>query len=218
MLNSTVRVRLGQTRPATPILKLGGAVMITMSSTMWIVVAVLVTIAILAAVAWMIVQRRRSESLRAQFGPEYARELERTRDRRRVEEKLEDRRERVEHLHIRPLTPRDRAHFIESWRMVQAQFVDNPGAAIAEADRLLADVMSTRGYPAANADFEQRAADISVDHPIVVKNYRTAHTIAALHSRGRATTEELRQATIHYRSVFEELINEPNDIPARIAS
>ena len=112
--------------------------MATMSATMWIVVAVLVTIAILAVVAWMIVQRHRSERLRTQFGPEYARELERTRDRRRVEEKLEHRRERVEHLHIRPLTPRDRAHFLESWRMVQAQFVDNPGAAIAQADRLVA--------------------------------------------------------------------------------
>jgi hypothetical protein len=192
--------------------------MSTISPTMWIVVAVLITIAILAVAAWMIVQRRRSERLRAQFGPEYARELERTRDRRRVEEKLEDRRERVEHLHIRPLTPRDRAHFVETWRMVQAQFVDNPGAALAEADRLVADVMSTRGYPASNTDFEQRVADISVDHPVVVENYRTAHTIAVQHSRGRATTEELRLATIQYRSVFEELINEPNDMPARIAS
>jgi hypothetical protein len=190
----------------------------TMSATMWIVVAVLVTIAILAIAAWMIVQRRRTERLRAQFGPEYARELKRTQDRRRVEGKLDDRWKRVEHLHIQPLSHRDRARFIESWHMVQAQFVDNPGAAIAEADRLLADVMSTRGYPANNADFEQRAADISVDHPIVVENYRTAHTIAVLHSRGKASTEELRQATIHYRSVFEELISEPNDIRARIAS
>jgi len=78
--------------------------------------------------------------------------------------------------------------------------------------------MSTRGYPAANADFDQRAADISVDHPLVVENYRTAHNIAVQHSRGRANTEELRQAAIHYRSVFEELISEPNDIRARIAS
>jgi hypothetical protein len=190
----------------------------TMSGATWTVVVVLVMIAILAVVAWMVVQRRRTERLRAQFGPEYARELERTRDRRRVEEKLEDRRERVEHLHIRPLTPRDRLHFVESWRMIQAQFIDNPGAAMAEADRLLADVMSTRGYPTANADFEQRAADISVDHPVGVQNYRTAHTIAVQQSRGRASTEELRQAMIHYRSVFEELISEPNDLRARIAS
>jgi hypothetical protein len=192
--------------------------MSTMSATMWIVVASLFTIAILAAAAWRVVQRRRTERLRAQFGPEYARELEIMRDRRQVEVKLDDRRKRVEYLHVRPLTPRDRAHFVESWRMVQAQFVDNPGAAIAEADRLLADVMSARGYPAANIDFEQRAADISVDHPLVVENYRTAHTIAGLHSRGRASTEELRQATIHYRSVFEELISEPTDMAARIAS
>jgi hypothetical protein len=185
---------------------------------MWIVVAVFVAIAILAVAAWMVVQRRRTERLRAQFGPEYARELERTRDRRRVEGKLEDRRKRVEHLHIRPLTLRDRARFIESWRMVQARFVDNPGAAVAEADKLLADVMSTRGYPTADADFEQRVADISVDYPLIVENYRTAHTIAILHSRSRASTEELRQATIHYRSVFEELISEPKDIRERLAS
>jgi hypothetical protein len=192
--------------------------MSTNSATIWIVVAFLATIAILAVVAWEFVQRRRTERLRARFGPEYGRELERTRDRRRVEVKLDDRWKRVEHLHIQPLSRRDRARFIESWRMVQAQFVDNPGAAIAEADRLLADVMSTRGYPAANADFEQRAADISVDHPMVVENYRAAHNIAGQHSRGRASTEELRQATIHYRSVFEELISEPNEIRERIAS
>jgi hypothetical protein len=188
------------------------------STTMWMVVSVLATIAILAIATWMVVQRRRTERLRAQFGPEYARELERTHDRRRVEGKLDDRWKRVEHLHIRPLAPRDRARFEESWHMVQAQFVDNPGAAVAEADRLVADVMTTRGYPTANTDLEQRTADISVDHPNVVQNYRTAHDIAILHSQGMATTEELRQATIHYRSVFEELINEPSNIPARIAS
>jgi hypothetical protein len=192
--------------------------MSTVSTMVWVLVAVLIAIAILAVGARMVVQRRRTGKLRSQFGPEYARELEKTRDRRRVENNLEDRRKRVEHLHIRPLTPRDRAHFIESWRMVQAQFVDNPGAAIAEADRLLGDVMSTRGYPIAYADFEQRVADISVDCPLVVQNYRAAHAIAVLHSRGRASTEELRQATIHYRSVFEELISEPNDIGVRIAS
>jgi hypothetical protein len=188
------------------------------NATMWIFVSVLVTIAILAVAAWMVVQRRRTERLRAQFGPEYARELERTRDRRGVEGKLEDRWKRVAYLHIRPLTPRDRARFIESWRMVQAQFVDNPGAAVAEADRLIADVMSTRGYPTADANFEQRVSDLSVNHPLGVENYRTAHTIALLHSRGRANTEELRKATINYRSLFEELISEPSDIQTRIAS
>jgi hypothetical protein len=135
-----------------------------------------------------------------------------------VEGKLDARLKRVEHLHIRPLTLRDRAHFAESWRMVQAQFVDNPGAAVAEADRLLADVMSTRGYPIANTDFQQRATDISVDHPMVVENYRMGNNISLLHSRGKATTEELRQAMIHFRLVFEDLVNEPNQVPARIAS
>jgi len=189
-----------------------------MSATMWIMVSLLVVAGIFAIGAWLIIQKRRTERLRAQFGPEYSRELERTRDRRRVEGKLDDRMKRVEHLHIRPLTPRDRARFLESWHMIQAQFVDNPGAALAEADRLLADVMTTRGYPTANPDFEQRAADISVDHPMVVENYRMAHAIAVLHSRGKASTEELRQATICYRTVFEELINEPRQIPARLAS
>jgi hypothetical protein len=192
--------------------------MITMNETMWVILAVLVTIAVLAVATWTVIQRRHTKRLRAQFGPEYARELERTHDRHRVEGKLDDRRKRVEYLHIRPLTPRDRARFIESWRMVQAQFVDNPGAALVEADLLLTDVMSTRGYPAATADFEQRVSDISVDHPLVVENYRTAHNIAVLHSRGRASTEELRQAAIHYRSVFEELISEPIDKQMRIAS
>jgi hypothetical protein len=167
----------------------------------------------------MIIERRRTERLRAQFGPEYERELERIRDRRRVEGKLDDRMKRVEHLHIRPLTPRDRAHFLASWHMIQSQFVDNPGTALAEADRLVTDVMSARGYPAFSPDFDQRAADISVDHPMVVQNYRTAHAIALLHSRGKATTEELRQATICYRTVFEELIDEPNHMVAeRVAS
>ena len=192
--------------------------MIMDNTTMWILVSVLATIAILAIGVRMVAQRRRTEKLRAQFGPEYERELERMQDRRRVEGKLDDRWKRVEHLHIRPLTPRDRARFIESWRMVQAHFVDNPGAAVDEADRLLADVMATRGYPTSNSSVEQRAADISVDHAAVVQNYRSAHDIAVLHSRGKATTEELRQATIHFRSVFEELINEPSDMPVRIAS
>jgi hypothetical protein len=190
----------------------------TISTTTWIVIA-LVAIAGLAAVgAWMVIERRRTQRLRAQFGPEYERELQRTRDRRRVEGKLDNRMKRVEHLHIRALTPRDRAHFLGSWQMIQAQFVDNPGTAVAEADRLVSDVMSARGYPVSDPDFEQRAADISVDHPAVVQNYRMAHAIAILHSRGKASTEELRQATIQYRTVFEELINEPAEMPVRVAS
>jgi hypothetical protein len=110
-------------------------------------------------------------------------------------------------LHIRPLAPGDRARFVESWERVQARFVDGPGSAVADADRLLGDVMSTRGYPV--SDFEQRAADISVDHPRVLENYRAAHRGAIRHTEGHASTEDLRQAMIHYRTLFEELVSEP---------
>ncbi len=108
--------------------------------------------------------------------------------------------------HIRPLAAADRARFVESWARVQARFVDGPGGAVTEADQLLIDVMSTRGYPM--ADFEQRVADISVDHPVVLDNYRSAHETALRQTRGQARTEDLRQAMIHYRTLFEELVND----------
>ena len=108
--------------------------------------------------------------------------------------------ERVEAFHVRPLTAGDRARFVESWRKVQARFVDGPAGAVTEADQLLGDVMSTRGYPV--SDFEQRAADISVDHPLVLENYRTAHEIALRQTRGQANTEDLRQAMVHYRTLL----------------
>lgn len=187
-----------------------------MTTATWTLITVLVAIAIVGIVAWIVFQRRRTGRLRAQFGPEYFRQLEQAGDRSRAEAKLEGRKKRVEHLHIRPLTPMDRRRFAETWHIVQAQFVDNPGAAIAEADQLLGDVMSTRGYPV--TDFEQRAADISVDHPLVVENYRAAHAIARHHSFGRASTEDLRQAMIHYRALFEDLISAPEELRTRIAS
>jgi hypothetical protein len=127
--------------------------------------------------------------------------------RRHAEAKLDERQERIESLHIRPLASGDHARFLESWSRVQARFVDSPGGAVTEADQLLGDVMSTRGYPV--SDFEQRAADISVDHPQVMENYRTAHEIAVRQTLGQATTEESRQAMIHYRTLFEELVGEP---------
>jgi hypothetical protein len=113
----------------------------------------------------------------------------------------------VERLHIRPLAPGDRVRFVESWGRVQARFVDGPGGAVTEADQLLGDVMSTRGYPV--SDFEQRAADISADHPLVLENYRAAHKSALRQTRAQASTEDLRQAMIHYRTLFEELVGEP---------
>jgi hypothetical protein len=118
-------------------------------------------------------------------------------------------------LHIRPLAPADRARFVESWGRIQARFVDSPGGAVTDADQLLGDVMSTRGYPM--SDFEQRAADISVDHPLVLENYRAAHQSALRQARGQASTEDLRQAMIHYRTLFEELVSEPELARAKSA-
>jgi hypothetical protein len=107
-------------------------------------------------------------------------------------------------LHIRPLTPSDATRFDGAWRTVQARFVDDPRGAVTEADRLVGEVMAARGYPV--GDFEQRVADISVDHPDVVMNYRAAREIATVHAQGKATTEDLRQAMVHYRALFNDLL------------
>jgi hypothetical protein len=158
-------------------------------------------------VAWFSLRKRRTEKLRAQFGAEYDRAVKEDGGRRHAEAGLKERTARVESLNIRPLAAGDRARFVESWSRVQARFVDGPGGAVTEADQLLRDVMSTRGYPV--SDFEQRAADISVDHPLVMENYRTAHAIAVGQTQGQANTEDLRQAMIHYRTLFDELVGEP---------
>ena len=153
-------------------------------------------------------RKRRTERLRTQFGgAEYSRAVTEGGSRRRAEAVLDKRAERVERLHIRPLAPGDRARFVESWGRVEARFVDGPGGAVTDADQLLGDVMSTRGYPV--SDFEQRVADISTDHPLVLDNYRAAHHTAVRQTKGLASTEDLRQAMIHFRTLFEELIGEP---------
>ena len=157
-----------------------------------------------AAAAWFFLQKRRSKQLREGFGPEYDHAVREHGDRRRAESDLQERQKRVERLHIRDLSPEERARFADAWRSTQARFVDDPPATIAEADRLVGEVMETRGYPV--GDFEQRSADISVDHPHVVTNYRAAHAIAGAQERGEASTEDLRQAMVHYRALFEELL------------
>jgi hypothetical protein len=174
-------------------------------------VAVVIAVAVMLAggiAIWFFTRSRRTDKLRAQFGgAEYSRAVKEGGGRREAEEVLAQRAERVEALHIRPLAPADRARFLESWDRVQARFVDGPGSAVTDADQLLGDVMSTRGYPV--SDFEQRSADISVDHPLVLDNYRAAHQSALRQTRGQASTEDLRQAMIHYRTLFEELTREP---------
>jgi len=170
-----------------------------------IVPILLVALALVIGLAiWLYVRRQRTETLRQRFGPEYDRALERSGDRHTAEAALQERQERVEHLKIRPLAGRERNRFAEQWASAQSQFVDDPKGAIAEADRLVGEVMQVRGYPV--GDFEQRAADVSVDHPRVVDNYRQAHRLALKSERSGAETEELRQAMMHYRALFEDLL------------
>ena len=189
----------------------------TLSTTELVLVIGLAVVLAACIAAFFVHRKRRTERLRGQFGgAEYARAVQKDGNRRHGEARLEERAQRVEAFHIRPLAAADRTRFIESWRGVQARFVDGPAGAVTEADRLLGDVMSTRGYPVSN--FEQTAADISVDHPLVLQNYRAAHEIALRQTAGQASTEELRQAMVHYRTLFEELVNDPQVPLAKVAS
>jgi ABC-type nickel/cobalt efflux system permease component RcnA len=191
--------------------------MTTLGPTELALIIGLAVILIVGIAAWLFFRKRRTEKLRTKFGgAEYDRALKEDGSRRHAEAGLTERSQRVESLNIRPLAPGDRARFVESWSRVQARFVDGPGGAVTEADQLLRDVMSTRGYPV--SDFEQRAADISVDHPLVMENYRTAHAIAVRQTQGQANTEDLRQAMIHYRTLFEDLVGEPELARAKSAS
>lgn len=147
--------------------------------------------------------RNRSRQLQERFGPEYERTVRETGDRRRAEAELEQRERRVAELHIRPLPPGDLMRFTDQWRQVQARFVDDPKRAIAGADALVGEVMSLRGYPV--GEFDQRTADISVDHPHEVGNYRSAHAIA-VQRREEASTEDLRRAMVQYRTLVEGLL------------
>ena len=169
-----------------------------------IVVIVVLAIAVVAAVAWVVTQRRRTERLTQRYGPEYQRTIESAGDRREAERELEARQKRVEQYDIRRLSPDERDGYLARWRETQAKFVDDPPGAISEADSLVQEVMQARGYPM--ADFDQRAADLSVDHPHVIEEYRAAHVIAERDANGGVQTEDLRQAMVHYRALFEDLL------------
>jgi hypothetical protein len=168
-----------------------------------IVIVVVVAIVVVLAVAWVFVRRRRTEGLRRRFGPEYERTV-REHGAGRAESVLVKREKRVEKFPIRELAADEREHFVTEWRIVQSRFVDDPKRAVTEADALVSRLMQVRGYPM--SDFEQRAADLSVDHPHVVDDYRAAHEIALRHRKGQASTEDLRNAIIYYRSLFDELL------------
>src|SRR5271166_5667747 len=170
--------------------------------------AIAAAVSVIVAVgAWLYVRKRRGTTadLRQKFGPEYDRAV--LAHGSKAEAKLADREKRVEMLNIRDLDSMEHERYSKEWEAVQSRFVDSPKGAVAEADDLVSSVMKARGYPVAN--FEQRAADISVDHPRVMENYRSAHEIALRSGKEGATTEDLRTAMIHYRSLFEELVLVP---------
>jgi hypothetical protein len=171
----------------------------------WILIA-LAAVVIVALAAWQALARRRSEHLRDRFGDEYERTVEARGGRRAAESELAEREERRDQLDISPAS-RDR--YAAGWRQVQAQFVDDPYAALRAADSLVNSVMTERGYPM--DEFDRRAADVSVDHPDVVENYRRAHTVALDGERGRVSTEDRRRAMKHYRALFDELL-EPDSV------
>ena len=186
-----------------------------MNATTIIIIAFFAT-AIIVAIAmgiWLFTKKRRTKELRSKFGPEYNRMARSEGDAARAEHLLQERQKRVKKLDITPLTDRQRHDFADKWEHAQARFVDDPAAAVADADVLVKEVMNIRGYPV--ADFEQRVADVSVDHPAVVQNYRLAHGIAIRHEREDVGIEKLREAMIHYRALFADLLHDGGLQPVR---
>jgi hypothetical protein len=174
-----------------------------MDAWVWILI-VLAAIAVIAVVG-LALRQRRSRQLRERFGPEYERTLrDRQGDQRAAEADLRQRRELREQLEIRPLSAGARDRYADDWRAVQARFVDEPVGAVRDADRLVTEVMRERGYPM--DDFENQADLISVDHPQVVEDYRAGHAISVAYDRGDSSTEDLRQAMVHYRALFDDLL------------
>lgn len=176
-----------------------------MDAAIWVVIAI-VALVVIGVLVWFAMNKQRSGQLREVFGPEYDRTMEESEDRKAAESELLERRKRVEEFDIRPLDPAERTRFASRWIAVQSRFVDDPKSALGEADELVTEVMSERGYPM--NDFDQRAADVSVDHPRVVEDYRAAHGISERVGSNDATTEDMRQALVHYRSLFSELLEE----------
>jgi hypothetical protein len=174
-----------------------------MAAWAWILI-VLAVLVVAALVAWNLMSRRRTTHLQARFGPEYDRTMREQGVRRKAEGELRDRERRRDAITLVVLSPAARDRYRSRWHDVQAMFVDEPADAVSQADGLVNQVMQERGYPM--ADFEQRTADISVDHPEVVERYRAAHGIALAQDAGHASTDDLREAMIHYRALFDELL------------
>jgi hypothetical protein len=171
-----------------------------------VLIVILAVVLAIGIALWMYIRKERTQKLRSKFGPEYDKAVADHKDRGHAETELQKRAERVARFHIQPLKAEDRLRYVEDWRREQSRFVDDPRAAVNHADSLVQDVMQRRGYPV--GDFDQNAADLSVDHPGVVENYRTAHEIALRDGKGLANTEDLRKAMISYRVLFEDLLDE----------
>ena len=178
-----------------------------------LIIVAVVIIGILVAAVWWYSMRQRSAKLQERFGPEYERTVAERGDTRKAEDELTDRQKRVSKLEIKPLAADERRRFNDEWRAVQARFVEDPSAAVRDADTLVGRVMEARGYPV--GDFEQRDADVSVDHPTVLEHYRAAHAVALRHAQGQASTEDLRQAMVNYRALFDELLEEQQTVETR---
>jgi len=174
--------------------------------------AVAVLVAIIASI-WLYTRSRRTRELRSKFGPEYRRVARAEGDAAQAESILLEREKRMKKLEITPLSDAQRNQFADQWEHAQAQFVDDPTAAVTQADTLVQEVMNVRGYPV--ADFEQRVADISVDHPAVAQNYRLAHDIAIRNEQDEVGMEKLREAMLHYRALFADLLHDGGLQPVR---
>ena len=183
---------------------------ITLAIIVFVALAVIVAV---ASMVWLYSSKKRTTRLRSDFGPEYKRVARAEGDAARGEKILKERQERVRKLDIKPLTEQQRNQFADAWEAAQAEFVDDPTAAVAHADVLVQEVMTTRGYPV--VDFEQRVADVSVDHPAVVQNYRLAHDIAIQHEHNDVGIEKLREAMLHYRALFADLLHDGGLQPVR---
>jgi len=179
----------------------------TMDTQTWIILTGVVVLVVVALSAWSVHKKRKqSHRLQEHFGPEYRRSVDKLGSRAKAESELKAREKRVDLLFIVPLAPSEAARFSETWKDLQGRFVDNPKGAVTQADQLVRELMIKRGYPM--GDFERRAADISVDHPEVVAHYRAAQAIVVREGEGRgdADTEELRKAVVHYRALFDALL------------
>jgi len=180
-----------------------------MDTWVWIVIAAVAVIVVLAVV-WSALRAKRTRELQGTFGREYDRTVDQAGGRRSAERELLDRQKQHDQLDIRPLSPESRDRYARRWQSTQARFVDDPSGAVAEADALVQEVMQERGYP--TDDFERRVADVSVDHPDLVEKYRNAHGIAQATERGEASTEDMRHSVRHYRALFAQLLDDDSDV------